>query len=60
MKCSDFIFDCVHLLYSKCHEINLSHVGSYADSPDWIKKKKATITPVNDDDKAFNTLQHSH
>ena len=27
--------------------------GSYNDSPDWIKKKKATINPKNEDDKCF-------
>ena len=27
--------------------------GSYIDSPDWIKKKKATINPKNTDDKCF-------
>ena len=26
MKGSDFIFDCVHLLYYKCHKINLKEV----------------------------------
>ena len=32
---SDFIFDCVNLLYYKCHKINLDCSGSYRDSPDW-------------------------
>ena len=27
--------------------------GSYIDSPDWIKKKKATINPKNADDRCF-------
>ena len=27
--------------------------GSYIDSPDLIKKKKATINPKNEDDKCF-------
>ena len=63
MKCSDFIFDCVHLLYYSCHKINLNFSGSYIDSPDWIKNKKATIHPVNDGDKWFQdvataTLNH--
>ena len=38
---SDFIFDCVDLLHSKFHEINLELVGSYIDSPDRIKNKKS-------------------
>ena len=30
----DFIFDCILLLYYKCHKINLNCGGSYIDSPD--------------------------
>ena len=47
MKCSEFVFDYVHLLYYKCHNINLNHGRSYIDSSDWIKNKKATINPLN-------------
>ena len=50
---SSSIFDCVNLLYYKYHKISFKHGGSYIDSPDWIKKKKATICPKNDDDKCF-------
>ena len=53
MKGSDFIFDCVKLLYCNCHKINLNHGGSYIDSPDWIKSKKETINCFNNDDKYF-------
>ena len=53
MKGSDFIFDSVQLLNYKCHKINFNPGGSYVDSPDWIKKKKVTINPKNDDDKCF-------
>ena len=45
------IFDYVHLLYYKCHKINPNRSGSYIDSPDWLKNKKATINPIN---RAFN------
>ena len=38
MKDSEFFFDCVYLLYYKCHKINLDHGGSYKDFPNWIKK----------------------
>ena len=34
MKGRDFIFDCVYLLYYKCHKINLNRDESYADPPD--------------------------
>ena len=47
MKGSDFVLDYVHLLYFKCHKINLNRGGSYIDSPGWIKNKKATINPIN-------------
>ena len=40
MKRSEFILNCVHILYYKCHKINLKRNGSYKDSPDWIKKSK--------------------
>ena len=42
IKGSDFISDCVRLLYHKCHKINPNCGGSYIDSPDWIKNKKAS------------------
>ena len=34
MKDSDFIFDCVHLSYYKCHKTNFKLNGSYIDSSD--------------------------
>ena len=40
MKSGEFVLDYVHLLYYKCHIINLNHGGSYIDSPDWIKESK--------------------
>ena len=54
MKGSEFVFDYVYLLYYKCHIINLNHGGSYIDSTDWIKIKKATINAINKkDSKCF-------
>ena len=50
---SDFIFDSVQLMYFKCHQVNFRRVGSYINFPDWIKKKKVTINPNNEDDKYF-------
>ena len=63
MKGGEFIFDYVHVLYYKCHKINPVHGGSFMDSPNWIKKKKATINPVIKDNKCFQytetvTLNH--
>ena len=40
-------------MYCKCHKVNSKRRGSYIDSPDWIKKKKATMNPKNADDKYF-------
>ena len=53
MSGSDFIFDSVELLYYKFYKINFKRGGSFIDSPDWIKKKKATIILKNVDDKCF-------
>ena len=47
LRGSDFILDCGCLLYYKCHKINFKLHGSYIDSPDWIRNKKATINPIN-------------
>ena len=40
-------------MYDKCHKVNFKRGSSYIDSPDWIKKKKATIKPKNEDDECF-------
>ena len=43
IKGSEFVFDGVDSLYYKLHKINLKRGGSYIDSPEWLKNKKATI-----------------
>ena len=54
MKGSSFTFDHVDLLHWKCHKVNLNCGGSYIDSPDWRKNKKATIKTINkNDNKCF-------
>ena len=53
MRGSNFIFSSVQLLYYECHKIDFKHGISYIDSADWIKKKKATINPKNEDYKCF-------
>ena len=54
IKGSKFVFDCLQLLYHKCHKVNPNRSGSYIDSPDWIKNKKAAINPINKkDNKCF-------
>ena len=50
-------------MYHKCHKVNFRRDGSYIDSPDWIKKKKAKINPENKNDKCFQytvTVALSH
>ena len=53
IKGREFVFDYVHLLCYNCHKINPDRDGSYIDSPDWIKNKKATTNPINKKDKCF-------
>ena len=53
IKESEFIFDSVDELYYNLNKISLNRDGSYIDFPKWIKNKKATINPKNNDDKCF-------
>ena len=53
MKGSEFEFDGVNFLYYDFNKISLNRVGSYIDSPKWLKDKKSTINPKNNDDKCF-------
>ena len=53
MNGSGFVFNYLHLLYYKCHNINKNLAGSNADSPEWIKNRKATIDPINKKDNKY-------
>ena len=53
MKGSEFEFDGVNFLYYDFNKISLNRGGSYIDSPKWLKDKKSTINPKNNDDKCF-------
>ena len=53
MKGSDFEFDGVNFLYYDFNKISINRGGSYIDSPKWIKNKKSTINPKNNDHKCF-------
>ena len=53
MSGSEFAFDAVNALYYDLNKISLNRGGSYIDSPEWIKNRKATINPKNNDDKCF-------
>ena len=50
MKGSSFTFERVDLLYYHLHKISLNRGGSYINSPEWLKNKRVTINPKNDDD----------
>ena len=51
MKGSEIVFHYIYLMYYKCHKINPNRGGSYVNSPDWVKKKKSIINPINKKDK---------
>ena len=53
MKGSDFEFDGVNFLYYDFNKISINRGGSYIDSPKWIKNKRSTINPTNNDYKCF-------
>ena len=53
MKGIEFVFDSLDLLYCKLHLISLNRGRSYIDSTKWLKNKKATINPKNNDDECF-------
>ena len=57
MRGIDFLFDYVYVVYYKCYDIYPNCGGSYIDSLDWIKNKRATIKLINKKViNAFNTL----
>ena len=49
---SEFVFGSIDLLHN-LHKTILNRGGSHIDSPKWLKNKKATIYPKNNDDKCF-------
>ena len=53
MKGLEFEFDGVNFLYYDFNKATINRGGSYIDSPKWLKDKKSTINPINNDDKCF-------
>ena len=53
MKGSDFEFNGVNFLYYDFNKISINRGESYIDSPKWLKNKKSTINPKNNDYKCF-------
>ena len=50
---SDFEFDGINFLCYDFNKTSINRGGSYIDSPQWLKNKKSTINPKNNDDKCF-------
>ena len=50
MRGLEFEFNGVNFLY---YGFNKNRGGSYIDSPKWLKDKKSTINPKNNDGKCF-------
>ena len=53
MRGSEFEFDGVNFLYYDFNKTSINRGGSYIDSPKWLKDKKSSINPKNNDDKYF-------
>ena len=53
MRGSDFEFDGINFLYYNFNKMSIYRGGSYIDSPKWLKDKKSTINPKNNDNKCF-------
>ena len=53
MKASELEFDGANFLYYNFNKISLNRGGSYIDNPRWLKNKKSTINPKNNDYKCF-------
>ena len=50
----DFIFENNELMDFILHKTSLKRLGSYIESPEWLKTKEATINPKNEkDNKCF-------
>ena len=53
MRVSEFVRDGIDLLYYDLRKLDLKRGGSYTDSPEWLKNKKATISLKNNDRNWF-------
>ena len=53
IKGSDFEFDGVNFFYYDFNKTSIYRGGSYIDSPQWLKNKKSTINPKNNDYTCF-------
>ena len=53
MRGSEFEFDGINFFYYNFNKTSIYRGGSYIDPPKWLKDKKSTINPKNNDYKCF-------
>ena len=53
MRGSDFEFDGINFFNYNFNKTSIYRGGSYIDSPKWLKDRKSTISPKNNDLKCF-------
>ena len=53
MRRSEFEFDGITFFYYSFNKTSIYRGGTYIDSPKWLKDKKSTINPKNNNDKRF-------
>ena len=58
MRGSDFVFDAINCIYYDFNRITISKVGSYIESPKWLKDKKCVINQKIVIICVFNMQQH--
>ena len=53
MRGLEFEFDGINFFCYSFNKTSIYRGGTYIDSPKWLKDKKSTINPKNNDDKSF-------
>ena len=53
MRGSEFEFDGINFFYYDFNKTSIYRGGTHIDSPKWLKDKKSTVNPKNNDDKCF-------
>ena len=53
MRGLEFEFDGINFFYYSFNKTSIYRGGTYIDLPKWLKNKKSTINPKNNDDKCF-------
>ena len=57
---SEFEFDGINFFYYSFNKTSIYRGGTYIDSSEWLKNKKSTINPKNNDDKCFLNNINKH